>query len=113
MSNSGARKRLAEAQRGDEAGGVEALLCQCHDRICPIHNEESDGYIEFQVDDLLALLAARDADQRRLGAEAVVAAVEGLHVAAIDNVCAMCRVVDLPCPTIRAARAAAQQVSER
>ena len=40
-----------------------ALACRCHEALCPLHNEASDGYVEHEVADLLAtverIIAAR------------------------------------------------------
>lgn len=38
---------LTEEQRN-------ALACTCHESICPLHNEASDGYVEHSADELLA-----------------------------------------------------------
>lgn len=32
------------------------LACFCHSGICPIHNEESDGYVEHPADVLFGLV---------------------------------------------------------
>lgn len=53
----GDRETLTEADR-------DALACLCHAAICPLHNEGSDGYIEYQVDDLLARVERILADRR-------------------------------------------------
>ena len=40
-----------------------ALACRCHEALCPLHNEASDGHVEHEVTDLLAtverIIAAR------------------------------------------------------
>ena len=40
---------LTEAER-------DALACRCHESICPIHNEASDGYVEHEADALIAVV---------------------------------------------------------
>lgn len=33
-----------------------SIACLCHEALCPLHNEASDGYIEHNVSDLLEVV---------------------------------------------------------
>jgi hypothetical protein len=61
-----------------------AVACRCHAGICPLHNGESDGYVEHQASDLVAvverILTDREAAAERRGAvNALREAAEAVH----------------------------------
>lgn len=60
-------KQMSPAE--PDAGDVEALLCQCHEAICPVHKEAADGQGEYDVADLMRSIAAHDAEVRRTAAK--------------------------------------------
>jgi hypothetical protein len=56
----------------------DALACRCHEAICPLHNEASDGYVEHEVSDLLASVARIKAEARAAGAADLAAKITAL-----------------------------------
>lgn len=69
-SKPGSSLEDAGSTDGDREGlsdeEIDTLLCRCDSEVCPVHNENSDGYVEHRVGDLIdainCILAARLAE---------------------------------------------------